>query len=98
MVKRSNSLSYRMGAQWGRMSWSSRLGAVAASGALLFVVYGMAKFYGAQEPKEQALAPIVPAAPTKVQPPTPTKADIEINRVLAGARLLRESMKKPESF
>ncbi|MDQ0035897.1 hypothetical protein J2W30_003670 [Variovorax boronicumulans] len=94
-----HSTSYKAGNQWARMSVPSRIGA--ALGAIFFIVgLGVLAMFWASRAVQSSSVRYTATTPEAKPARTPeqVKADREINIVLAGARWLKESMKKPESF
>lgn len=93
-------ISYKAGSQFGRMSTASRIGA--GLGAIGFIVgLGvLAMFWAGRATGTSPIAAtaVVAKPVTPERTPAQLKADKEINIVLAGARWLKDSMKKPESF
>jgi hypothetical protein len=77
-------ISYKAGGQWARMSWSSRIGAIAAVG-LLIVAVGI--WHRANQVPSTAITSV--AAPSAVAPSGPSPADAETAQREAQAKLLR---------
>lgn len=95
-AKKKGGIAYQVGAQWGRMSWSSRAWAVVTVAVIVGLFIAVNPRANRAAEQRNAIAPAAPSKPQ--QSPDQIKADREIKLVLAGARWLKESMKKPETF
>jgi hypothetical protein len=91
--------AYALGRLFSRWQAAACLAAVALAAAAIYGLWGAFSGLGVRDPSSHPIAERAAPAPA---PPQRTEAerrsDREIMVVLAGARMLRESMKKPESF
>jgi hypothetical protein len=78
-------IAYLAGNQWGRMSWSSRIGALAAGMLLLAFVIAIARYIADADADADAAPPAVAA---KAAGPTPSERQAQAQETQA--RILRE--------
>lgn len=95
-AKKKGGIAYQVGAQWGRMSWPSRAGAVVTVAVIVGLFIAVTPSANRAAEQRNAIAPLAPSKTERS--PDQIRADREINLVLAGARWLKDSMKKPETF